>query len=344
MKRFFSAFLAAAALCALLSGCAPRAERREQVYYDLFDTVTSIVGYAAREEDFRTQAQAAYNLLARYHKLYDIYNSYEGIHNLKTVNDNAGVAPVVVDREIIDLLLEARELYGLTGRKVNVALGPVLSLWHDCREAALTDPAAADLPAMDDLRAAAEHTGLDRLVIDEAASTVYLSDPAASLDVGAIAKGYATERAALALEEQGCTSLLLSVGGNVRAIGVKPDGQPWRVGVQDPAGSAQDYLWTVPLNGSSLVTSGSYQRYYTVDGVDYCHIIDPDTLMPAAFCTSVTVWAADSSLADGLSTALFCLPYEEGLALAESLEGVEALWVLTDGTVRSTSGFPGRAA
>lgn len=344
MKRSLSAFLAAAALCALLSGCAPRAERREQVYYDLFDTVTSVVGYAADEADFRAQARTAYDLLARYHKLYDIYNSYPGLNNLHTVNENAGAAPVAVDRAVIDLLLKARELYGLTSGKVNVALGPVLSLWHGCREAALADPASAALPPTDSLRAAAEHTGLDSLVIDEAASTVYLSDPGASLDVGAIAKGYAAEQAARALEAQGCTSLLLSVGGNVRAIGAKPGGQPWRVGVQDPAGSAQDYLWTVPLDGGSLVTSGSYQRYYTVDGVDYCHIVDPDTLMPAAFCASVTVWTADSSLADGLSTALFCLPYEEGLALAESLEGAEALWVLADGTVRSTSGFPGQAA
>lgn len=342
MKRFAAALLAAV-LCVALTGCRPTPQRREAVYYDLFDTVTSIVGYTADADAFQAQAQAAYDTLAYYHRLYDIYHDYEGLNNLKTVNDNAGVAPVKVDRAVIDLLLEAKELYGRTGGKVNVAMGSVLELWHTYREEGLADPANAALPPAADLAAAAEHISMDALVIDEEASTVYLSDLDASLDVGAVAKGYATERAAQALEEQGVTSLLLSVGGNVRAIGGKGEDLPWRTGIQDPAGSSMDYLWTVELRGGSLVTSGDYQRTYTVDGVDYCHIIDPDTLYPADFCTSVTVWTADSGLADGLSTALFCLPYGEALALVESLDGVEALWILKDGSVQTSPGFPGQA-
>jgi len=348
VKRFAAAVLTAA-LCFSLAGCRPQSTpqtvRCEETFWDLFDTVITVSAYRADQAAFHAEAQAAYDQLAFYHRLYDVYNDYEGLNNLKTVNDNAGVAPVEVDRAIIDLLLEAREMYALTGGRVNVAMGSVLSIWHQYRQDGLADPDHAALPPMDDLRLAAAHTGIEAVVIDETASTVYLSDPDLRLDVGAIAKGYAAERTCQALTEQGYTSLLLNVGGNLRAVGGKDGaGAPWRLGIQDPAGGAQDYLWAAELAGGSLVTSGSYQRYYTVDGVDYCHIIDPDTLMPAAFCVSVTVCTEDSGRADALSTALFTLPPEEGLALVDSLEGVEALWVLSDGTYQATDGFPGGPA
>lgn len=134
-------------------------------------------------------------------------------------------------------------------------------------------------------------------MIDEAASTVYLADPEMRLDVGAVAKGYAVERACRAAEEKGIESLLVSVGGNVRAIGsMDGRGSPWKVGVQNPGmgeGGPQ-FLCTVGLRDRSLVTSGSYQRYYTVDGKTYHHIIDPETLMPAAYYTAVSVLTPDS--------------------------------------------------
>ena len=331
----------------LLTACAAPAETEagprqyQATFLDVFDTVTTVMGYAESEEDFSQTAQAAHDLLLEYHQLYDIYNDYEGLNNLKTVNDHAGVAPVEVDEKIIALLQQAKEYYDLTGGRVNVAMGSVLSLWHQYREEGLADPEGAQAPPAERLEAAAEHMDIGDIVIDEAASTVYLADPELRLDVGAIAKGYATEQAALALEEAGVDSLLLSVGGNIRAIG-SPQGEDsaWRICVQDPAGTAQDYLWALDLTGASLVTSGSYQRYYTVDGVRYHHIIDPETLFPADYFDSVTIYTRDSGLADALSTALFCLPYEEGLALVESLEGTEALWVDTGGTVRTSGGFP----
>ena len=343
MKRLLSAALAGLLLCTL-AGCgllSPAPQRREVAYLDLFDTVTTLVAYTDDEEEFTRTAELAHELLLEYHRLYDIYNDYEGLNNLKTVNDHAGIAPVEVDEKIIDLLQQAKEYYDLTDGRVNVAMGSVLSLWHQYREEGLADPEGAQVPPAAALEAAAEHMDIGEIVIDEAASTVYLADPELRLDVGAIAKGYATEQAALALEEAGVDSLLLSVGGNIRAIG-SPQGEDsaWRIGVQDPAGTAQDYLWALDLTGASLVTSGSYQRYYTVDGVRYHHIIDPETLFPADYFDSVTIYTRDSALADALSTALFCLPYEEGLALVESLEGTEALWVGTDGTVRTSGGFP----
>ena len=125
--------------------------------------------------------------------------------------------------------------------------------------------------------------------------------------------------------------MLLNLGGNVCALGTRADGKPWRINVQDPD-DASAALATVELSDASFVTSGGYQRYYTVDGVNYHHIIDPDTLMPAEYVKAVTVTHADSGLADAFSTALFNLPYEEGRALAEE-NGVSAVWELLDGRI-----------
>ena len=216
----------------------------------------------------------------------------------------------------------------------------MLEIWHQYREAGIEDPENAQLPPMDALTEAAKHVNIDDMVIDEAASTVYLRDPAMSLDVGAIAKGYATERAAESIEASGKTSVLLSIGGNVRAIGKKPDGSNWNVAIQNPdLDSDQTSLFTLSINNLSVVTSGSYQRYYTVDGVRYNHIIDPVTLMPTTYFIGISVVTHDSGLADGLSTALFCMPLEDGQALVNSLDNVEACWVRPDGSIEMTDGF-----
>ena len=317
-------------------------EKYSAYSFDYFDTVTTIVGYTETKEEFDAISKKALDQLKEYHQLYTIYNSYKDINNLVTVNRVIdGAHPVVrVDRRIIDMLLYAKEMYSKTGGKMNVMMGSVLSIWHDYRTEGIDEPWNAELPPMDQLTEAAKHTSIDSLVIDEAASTVWISDPLAKLDVGAVAKGYATEMVARSLEAEGVTGFMLNVGGNVRTIGKKGNGEPWLVGIENP-NKASDIAYLAYLNiaGESVVTSGSYQRYYMVDGKSYHHIIDSQTLMPAEGYLSVSVICRHSGMADALSTALFCLPYAEGLALVESLDGVEAIWVFADESVHTSSGF-----
>ena len=323
----------------LCNGCSigknePERKKYNASFLTLFDTVTVITGYAESEEAFTQTAQAVHDDLLYYHQLFDIYNDYEGVNNLKTVNDNAGIAPVTVDPAVIDLLADCRSYYELSGGKVNVAMGSVLQLWHVARNDGLDNPAEAYLPDMTDLEAAAQHTSFDAVVIDREASTVFLSNPAARLDVGAVAKGWAVQRVCEIAPE----GLLISVGGNVCATGPKDsNGTPWVIGVQDPDGGS-DYLHTLYLTEGSMVTSGDYQRTYTVDGKAYHHIIDPDTLYPSTLWRSVTVSCMDSGLADALSTALFVLPQEAGQKLLDSLEA-KAMWVAPDGSILYSEGF-----
>lgn len=304
----------------------PEKKQYTATFLELFDTVTTIVGRAENQEEFQQVSQSIHDDLERYHQLFDIYHEYEGINNLKTINDNAGLEPVQVDKAIIDLLQDCKQYYDLTGGKVNVAMGSILRLWHKARENALNDPENARLPSQSDLQDAAAHVSLDAVVIDEEASTVFITDGFVQLDVGAIAKGWATQKAA----QNAPKGLLISVGGNVCATGAKVEpNTPWVVGVQDPDGG-EAYLHTLNITGGCVVTSGDYQRYFTVDGKIYHHIIDPETLMPSAYWRSVTVVCADSGLADALSTALFLLPLEEGKAILQK-NGAEALWVASDG-------------
>jgi len=336
MRRFICTVLVA---CVLLSGCAFGQENGTEKQFNatfltLFDTVTTIVGQAESQEAFSETAQQIHDRLLEYHQLFDIYNEYEGLNNLKTVNDNAGIAPVRVDGRIIELLKDCRAYYDLTGGKVNVAMGSVLQLWHEARNAALDDPANAALPDLQALEAAAVHTSWDCVVIDEDASTVYISDPEMRLDVGAVAKGWSVQRVA----ENAQSGLLISVGGNVCATGPKDaSGTAWVVGVQNPDGG-DDYLHTIYVTDQSVVTSGDYQRYYVVGGEIYHHIIDPESLMPAKHWRTVTIVCGDSGLADALSTALFVLPQEQGLALLEKCSA-EAMWVGLNGEKLYSPGF-----
>ena len=332
-----------AAAAVLMTGCAGKQETLtayDAQYLDYFDTITSITIFAKNDAEFESYKTLAEETMEKYHELFDIYDTYDGVNNIKTINDNAGIAPVTVDPELIDLLEFSRKEYEETGGKVNVAMGSVLSIWHDYREAGLENPDEAEILDMDLLLQAAEHTDFEQIEIDEQASTVYIPDEEMSLDVGAIAKGYATKCLAETLKDAGVTSALLSLGGNVETIGTKADGKPWRVGVQNPdTSAAQSYLHVVNLNDSCLVTSGTYQRYYEVDGVRYHHIINPDTLMPWNTYDSVSILCDDSGRADAFSTAVFNMEPEEGMAFVEAQEGVEALWVFPDGSEQMSSGF-----
>ncbi len=327
----------------LFSSCAPTdgLQKFSANSFDYFDTVTVITGYAPDQQTFDAVVDGIFSSLADYHRLYTIYHRFDGLENLCTVNELAdGVhRTVTVDRRIIDMLLFAKEVYAVTDGLVNVAMGSVLSLWHDYRVLGTDDPAAASLPPRDKLTNAAAHTAIDDLVIDEANGTVTLRDPQMTLDVGAVAKGYAVERIAETLEANGITGYVLNVGGNVRTVGGKPSGEGWTIGIENPDNSQDGYLAYLQLRGEALVTSGSYQRYYTVDGKRYHHIIHPDTQMPAEGFVSVSVICDDSGLADALSTALFCMSLNEGRALVESMDNVQALWVQEDGTQTASSGW-----
>ncbi len=349
MKRLW-AFCLVAVLTLMAPGCTGQQKSEYSKYsYEFigaFDTVIQFLGYSKSQEEFEKIAQMGQSRFFELNQLYDIYNDYEGINNVKTINDNAGIKPVVVQQEIIDLIQFSKDWYTKTNGECNIALGPMLKIWHDYRDAGIDNPENAQIPPLEELKQAMKYTDINKVVVDPINKTVYLEDKNMRLDVGAVAKGYASEVVAKELEAKGCNSLIISSGGNVRTLGQPLDGvrSKWGIGIQNPNGDPLNNedtpLDIVFLNNASVVTSGDYQRFYTVNGKRYHHLIDPKTLMPADYYRAVSIVTEDSGLADFMSTTLFLTPYEEGRALAERL-GIEAVWIFPDGTIHATEKVKG---
>lgn len=333
----------------VITGCQaePKGEvktKYQNSFFEYFDTVTTVIGYTDTQEEFNGYFSEIEAEFKRYHELYDIYNTYEGINNIKTINDNAGIAPVEVDERIIDLILFSKEWYEKTTGKANIAMGSVLRVWSAYREEAENNPNDAKLPPMEELEAKNMHTDIDKVIVDEEAGTVFLEDPDMSLDVGAVAKGFATEQIADLMREKGFTSLIISAGGNVKALDQPLDGlrERWGIGIQNPDESVftdSPSLDTVFANNIAVVTSGDYQRFYVVDGEKYHHLIDAETLMPGTQFKAVTVVMEDSGLADFMSTTLFLSSLEEGKEMLKLIEGAHAIWVTHDNEIIISEGF-----
>lgn len=331
----------AALFFVFLCGCGTKLhineyQRFSTVFYGTFDTVVQVIGYCKSEEEFTGYAEKIKDRFTELNNLYDIYYEYSGINNIKTINNNAGIAPVEVSDEILDLMDFCLEWYDKTGGQVNIALGPVTSIWHSYMQRYAGDSSDAKIPDMEKLLAAKPFCDISKVIVDRDKKTVYLAEEGMSLDVGAVAKGYATELVCREIYDAGFTSFIISAGGNVVALDAPADGSraAWGIGIQDPfdAGKAID---TAYVTNTCVVTSGDYQRYYMAGEQRVHHIIDPATLMPSDYYRGVTVITKDSGIADLASTTLFTLPYEESRALAESM-GWKALWIFADGSIELT--------
>lgn len=333
MKRCFLSIVLSITLL-ISSSCAQEApyQKFQHYFFGTFDTIITLIGYTQTEEEFEVYAKLAESEMQRYHQIFDQYYAYDGVDNLYSLNQNAPSGPAAAEPELIDLLTQIGEWQALYGTAANPAMGSVLRLWHEARTN------GSYVPDSQALSAAAEHMNYADVRINEVNGTVQFDDPELRLDLGAVAKGYAAQQVAASLREAGLTSFILNAGGNVVCGDAPMDGRAqWTVAVENVDGFSTRLK--LGLKNTSIVTSGDYQRYYEVEGQRYHHLIDPETLYPAAYMRAVSIIHADSGLADFLSTAAFLLPYEESRALIESIPGAEATWLFADGTEYWTDGF-----
>ncbi len=350
----------------LLSGCQPNDDpnengdlrRFDQTTFDAgFDTIIRIIAYTETRAEFDQYFDQMQQDFLYLNNLFDKYNAYPGINNIHTINRQAGLSPVEVDPIIIDLIKMSKLWYDEGEQLLDISMGAVLNIWHDYRERGLEKNSQGQggaVPSLAMLEQAKLCTGWDYVQIDEEAKTVFLTDACASLDVGATAKGYATEFVARRLEAAGLKHGVISAGGNVRTINTRANKDPWAIGVELPEMFTQRSADTLRIPFSvSIVTSGDYQRYYLgTDGKSYHHLINPNTLFPETYFHSVTAITKDSGIADALSTILFLMPYEQGLAYIEALqqeypdELIGAFWIFandnpipTNGNIAQSEGY-----
>ena len=306
-----TALLAASAL--LLSGCSGLSAKRDQVYTDtLFDTVVNIRIYDAADESVLKGCE---ELCKKYDAMFSRTNENSEISMI----NNAGGAAVEVSKETIKLIQKGIYYSEMSNGAFDITIGSVSALWDF----------KSDAPAVPDY---------ENILIRD--NTVRLLDPQAKLDVGAIAKGYIADRVRDYLEEEGIDHAMIDLGGNIVAMGSKPDGTDYNIGIQKPFDESGTPITSVKLSNKSIVTSGIYQRYFEQDGKIYHHILDPATGSPCENSLYSVSIITDSSLtADALSTTCFLLGYEKGMNLVNQLDNVDAVFITNDNEIHYSKNF-----
>ena len=325
-KWFFLPLLCAALLC----GCArePSAQERSAQVFAM-DTMMDITVYA---DDTAAAESALSAAEAEIHRLDGLLSRHDEASAVAAVNASSG-APVAVDEEVLSLLETAVSYSAQTGDAFDITVAPIMDAWNFTGD-------APRVPSREELDALLVHVGDERIVFGDGTVTL---EPGMAVDLGGIAKGYASDRLAAVFEEQGIDSAMVSLGGNVYVRGAKPDGSPWRVAVEDPNDPGA-YLGVLSLTDAYAITSGGYQRYFEQDGVVYYHIIDPKTGDVArSGLTSATVICTNGTMGDALSTALFVMGYDRAVEFWKTYEtDFDMILVDENGTVYLTEGLKDR--
>ncbi len=314
-----AALLLAVAL--LVCGCAKVEPKKESVVGFYLDTVITLTAYVEDASVLRDALEEC----GRYEAL--LSRTVEG-SDVWRIN-HAGGKPVRVSAQTLEILEAARQVSQLSGGAFDITIAPASTLW-DFTSGAKT------LPDADALKAAAAQVDYRRVTVDGDAVTL---PEGMMIDLGGIAKGYIADAVKQYLMDRGVTSAILSFGGNIVAIGKKPDGSPWKVGIQDIDRPTGEYMAVAQNFGGSTVTSGIYERGFELDGVYYHHILDARTGWPVENAlASVTIFSESSMWGDALATAAFALGPEDGMKLIDSIDGVEAAFIARDRTITTSRG------
>lgn len=319
-------------LLAISTGCSTGNLFSDKPYKEtqfLMDTIIEITAYGKGNEAAVTAA------FAEFKRIHELTNRFDESSQVSKINQAAGKEKVQVDPDIIAMLKLARSRSEQLNGALDVSVGALTELWSVGHKGEFV-PSDAEIKALLPL------VNFRLIEIDDKANTVFLPKPGMRIDLGAVAKGYADRKAIDVLKAHGIKSALVNAGGDVRVIGKRPDGQPWRLGVQDPRDSEGIAAKLALTDWDVLETSGDYQRFFIKDGIRYSHIIDPRTGYQPREIASVTIVAKAENNVDILSTALFVLGVEKGQELLKQYPGTEAIFITSDGKKVITPGLEGK--
>lgn len=317
----FRRLLALVLALVLLTGCQRKPLEKKSVVGFYFDTVVTLSAFVDDDKVLKE----ALDECARYEKLFS--RTIQG-SDIWRINEESG--PVQVAPETIRMLTGALKISQASGGAFDMTVEPETKLWDFSGE-------TAKLPSADALREAAAHVDYRKLLIE--GSSVTLPDDM-GLDLGGVAKGFIADRLGEFLRERGVKSALINLGGNVLTVGRRAiDGAPWVVGIRDPKAADGANKLAFKAEDLSVVTSGNYERFFILDGVRYHHLLNPATGWPVnEGLDSVTILSKSSAMGDALSTACYVLGIDKGMELAKKYDGVDAVFINSDGTVVMTDG------
>lgn len=309
-----------------LSSCTKRPVEPQAQSFLMLGTVCKITIYdKPTEEAFK----AAF---ARLREIEQKMTLHSASSEIALINHSSGIESVAVSEDTFAVIKKAVEIAQASGGAFDPTIGPLVQAWDIGGD----NPRR---PSQEEIDALLPLVDYRQVVLNEQDRSVFLKKKGMVLDLGGIAKGYAADQAALVLRSFGVGQAIVNLGGNVLVLGRKPDGNLWRIGVQDPEQDRGAYAVIVQLQDTSLVTSGPYERFLIIEGETYHHILDTKTGYPVdSDFTSASIITHSSLLADALSTSVYALGYEKGMALINSFEGVEAIFFTEDHEILQSDG------
>jgi thiamine biosynthesis lipoprotein len=296
----------------------------------LMDTAVTITAVGHKQE----AEKAIDETFSEIERLEALMSGFREGSDVDRINKSAGIKPVKVDRDVLKVIIKAREISEMTGGAFDITIGPLSSLWGFGTKENY-------LPQEKEIKRLLYLVDYRRLIVDDSKSEVFLKRKGMSVDLGGIAKGYAADRGIEVLRRKGIKAGIVAVAGDIRVFGKRPDGKPWHIGIKHPR-EKDKTIAAIDLEDSSISTAGDYERFFIKDGIRYNHILNPKTGYPSTGCQSVTIISKEGILVDALATGVFVLGPEKGMGLIEEREGIEGIIVDSKGVVTVSSGLEGR--
>ncbi|WP_410523952.1 FAD:protein FMN transferase [Psychroserpens sp. Hel_I_66] len=246
-----------------------------------------------------------------------LISSWDPNSQTSEINRNAGIKPVVVDKELFDLIARAISISKLTDGAFDISYASMDKIWK-------FDGSMKEMPSEETIKASVEKVGYQNIVLDVANSSVFLRKKEMKIGFGAIGKGYAADKAKSLLIEKGVVSGIINASGDMNTWGKQVNGEEWKVAITNPLNKNKAFA-LLPITNGAVVTSGNYEKQVTFNGIRYTHIIDPRTGYPSSGLISVTVFAPKAELADALATSVFVMGKEVGLNRINQLPNIECI-------------------
>ncbi|WP_338359701.1 FAD:protein FMN transferase [Yeosuana marina] len=281
---------------------------------------------AENQEQGDSYIDLAVNEISRIEKM---ISSWDPSTETSEINRNAGIKPVVVDKELFDLIQRSIKISNLTEGAFDISYASMDKIWK-------FDGSMKEMPSEEAIKNSVAKVGYHNIILNETDHSVFLKLKGMKIGFGGIGKGYAADKAKALLKSKGVKAGIINASGDLNTWGTQPDGKDWMVAIVNPINKEKVFSW-MPVRNSAVVTSGNYEKYVKFNGVLYTHIIDPRTGYPSTGLLSASIFTANAELADALATSIFVMGVDVGLDFVNQLKGVECILVDKDNKVHTSN-------
>ncbi|MFB9075834.1 FAD:protein FMN transferase [Flavobacterium procerum] len=282
-------------------------------------------------QDSLTAGQKIEEVIAEITRIENLISDWKSDSQVSKVNQNAGIQPVKVDREVFELTQRALKLSEITNGGFDISFAAMDRIWK-------FDGSMTEMPSAEAIKKSVEKVGYKNIILDSVQSTIFLKIKGMKIGFGALGEGYATDKCRAMMLSQGIKAGIINGSGDMSTWGTQPNGAPWKIGITNPF-KPEKLLKVIPLEQQAVTTSGSYEKFVVFDGKRYSHIINPATGYPATGLCSVSVFGPNAEMANGLSTSIMVLGQKDGMILLQKFPEYSCLMITDKGKVIKSKNF-----